>query len=259
MSLKILFFPLSIILSLVILIWMVKPEWDSVQKNKVDLAKAQEEYNKVDSQVKMLEKALNDYKGRTQDQTLIWNAIPVDSNKDDVLNQIYQKVKDHELLIDSVTVSVSAQNQCGAAGAGAAQAVVSSAAKSDAGSTNAKSKTGMCLKQESVAVTVIGQYDRLRDCLGSISRMNRYVDIQQVVIKRDNVDPVKIIADFTIQFYSKQKDESLQMANALTTPVGTALLTGKIDGNIIERYKQAITDVPATPLFVEGFGKDILF
>ena len=94
MKLKIIFFPLTLIISFAIFILMIKPEWESLGINKAQLDTLSEKRDTLLNGKQNLQKAFDEYEELDEsDRQLIMNAVPPYNNNDDFIAEIYKNMQ----------------------------------------------------------------------------------------------------------------------------------------------------------------------
>lgn len=264
MKLKVLFLPLSIVLSLIIIIWMAKPQYDQWQSEKEVLSTEQEKLDKIDSQIASLENALKQYESVSADKQLIENAIPLSATYDDSIAEIYQKIKDAGVLLQDISVS-SEVSPCQAEAGIGTDALAQDAANTAIASMETGGETpilglGECLGIQNFSIIVEGSYPQVKSFLDLLNRTNRYTELESIQLdKSDPEDSTdQVIANVYFTTFSKQNKAGIN-DQTLATPVGQILLQGMIEVDVIEMYKAQVTNRSFVPLPIENFGKSNLF
>lgn len=269
MSLKLLFFPMSMMLSLVILIWMAKPEWDGLKKTQLVLADVTDKLAKVDGQVSALEEALSQYKSKSADHRLINNAIPFNRHAEDTQAEIYQKMKNSNVLLDSILPSPGGSNSCSNASltssAGISSSTSTAIAPIQSSAEGVPNATNSCLLADTYLLSIMGTYRDIRAFIKDLGAMNRYSDIGSISISRD-FDPRNQNSDvlngaISVNTYYKAEPSDFQIIQHLNEPAGKVLLGGKIETDVIEKFRSSVASRPfefegAIPT---GLGKDNIF
>jgi hypothetical protein len=252
MKLKILFFPMSIMLSLVIFIWMTKPEWDSYQQEKKNLAVMEKEAAKIDGQLQLLNTAYSQYGQIGDDEKLIINALPSDSRPDELIAEFYLKAKESEVFVVDAKIDKESA-KCAKQQTADLPAEVSK--------KGAASSPAPCTLNSGVSLAVAGSYANIKKFLGEIEKMNRFTMIKGYSISKGNAEEQGDILNLSLNFnvFSRSESPQFQITQHLDSSAGKALLTGKIDKGVIDEYKQKVTQRTFMPVVVDGVGKEDIF
>lgn len=258
MKLKILFFPLSIMLALVIFIWMTKPDWDSLKNEKSNLGTLQEEAQKIDSQLQSLDAAYSQFSNLSDEKALIANAIPSSEKPDELIAEYYLKAKESEVFV----VSAKAEDAAASSSCNAPAAVPAvENLDDDSGTPSAPVVSAPCLQSSKISLSLAGSYLNLKKFMGQIEKMNRFTMAKDFTITKGTSEEQSDILSMTVNFevYLKDQPTGFTVAQGLSTPTGQALLAGKIDKGVIDQYKKDVTDRIFQPVNVEGSGKEDIF
>ena len=258
MKLKILFFPMALLVAFVITIFFTKPEWDIYKDKQAEadlLTKQLDDLKSGHNSILNATKKLNEL---TSDQeNLILNAIPRDYNNDDFLAEIHKsaersgvfilatKLKNNELIKNS-TVEITE--------AGQAKPV---------------------LNISGAKVTVMGSYTDVLEFVKEVDSHNRLTSPKELSIVSQDInvlvpseggeavtaDGMLIKCDVTFDFFSKPENEKLEIARLIrgNDPVVKSLLNGQFKTGVIENYKEDITSEVFRPVGAGNAGKADIF
>lgn len=263
MKLKILFFPLSIMLALVIFIWMTKPDWNSLKNEKNKLKILEAESDKIDGQLQSLDAAYSQFSKISDDKTLINNAIPPVEKPDELIAEFYLKAKESEVFIVSAKME-GANKNASCSQVAEIPAIEKGLEEGDSVSestTDVPSGPMPCLSSSNVNLSLAGSYINLKKFLGQIEKMNRFSMTKGFSISKGSAEEQGDVLSMTVDFeiFTKDQPEGFTVAQGLATATGEALLGGKIDKSVIDQYKQSVTDRIFQPVGVEGAGKEDIF
>ena len=267
MRLKLLFFPLSVMLALFMFIWMIKPEWDDVGKARAAQAQAQKDLQDLTNNVNMIDQAVSEYQSLGVDKQLIQNAIPYESKGDELVAQLYDKAKDSEAFITKagIAASTSALDSCSdAAKSGMSADLAGISSSSSDGTDESKTKQN-CLKSETVTISVSGDYPKVKKFISGLEQMNRFSEISKIQIAKEQPkegEPAATLTaaiEFTVFYKDKMaKVDPLQYVNG-KDDVSIQLITGSLDRVTIASFKQLVVARPSAPITVTTTGKEDIF
>lgn len=261
MNLKILFLPASLVLTVIVLVWMVKPEYDKMTTLKKEVGVAQEELNKIDSQVAAFNQALADYRSLGEDKQLIENALPTDRKGDEVIAESFQKVKDGEVLLTQVSsAAASTTSYCQNTAPVTSPAALEQESSAGSSTSGGAESISLCPSSLQITLSLLGQYSNIRKTIDALSKMNRFADVANLsIIKQTNDDANNLVATVSMNIFYKNFNSSVDISKLLNTPAGITLLSGNLDQKTIESFKESITNKIFPPVNVSGYGKENIF
>lgn len=271
MKLKIIFFPLTLIISFAIFILMIKPEWESLGINKVQLDTFSEKRDTLLNGKQNLQKAFDEYEELDEsDRQLIMNAVPPYNNNDDFIAEIYKNMQGSGAFLVSTalkeknTNSALNRTECRDDKANIAQA----------GTSTEDTSLPYCPPERTITdsrVEIVGNYLNIKDFVKLIDNQNRLAIPTKTTIERienneeiegeerPSGDLVKGILQF--DFFNKDIDERIVLSNMAESndKVLSSLLLGSVNTQAIDAFKDSITSDAFRPVSVSGMGKVDLF
>lgn len=272
MRLKFFFLPLAIMISLVVLFWMAKPEYDRWQSKKKELAAVELEKDKIFNQLKQLKLAYDEYQSKEADHDLINNAIPGSgNNKDMLMAEIYSKAVAAEVVVVTMSVSKTpkADVDCQLSSSLATEMPIESGGSSSG--LPAASPGVKCLTVENINLEVAGPYGKMKQFVTAVEKMNRYDRLVSVELAKtkdtnsgqdQNAAPNETLqAKISMDIFSKPESRSLKLISALNNPIGNMLLSGHISKDVIAKYQSEVTSSTFLPVEVEAVpeGREDIF
>lgn len=254
MKLKILFFPITLILSLTVLIWFAKPQWEEYQTKKTELNETIEEKQQLEKGMRSLSMALSDYELMDKDsESFIMNAIPKNKDSDNLVAEIHKNVMDSGVfLVGTKFKEVSATSS----------------------KPRPNEEIGYVppeLKEVNVEVEIVGEYLNIKSFVEKIDMENRFSMPNEVSISKVNENKSEeegdsavinlVKARITFSVYNKKKDPEVQLSelNNINEKVVQSLLSKGLKTQVIDDYRNIITAELFKPVVASGAGKQDLF
>lgn len=257
MKLKILFFPITLILSLTIIIWFIKPQWGEYEIKKGELSKTMEEKQQLEEGMRSLSMALSDYELMDEDsKSFIMNAIPKNNNNDDLIAEIHKNVMSSSVFLVGTKLKEARTGTSG-----------SKAKKIEEGDYVSPE-----LKETVVEAEVVGEYLNVKSFIEKIDMENRFSMPKEVLISKVNenkseeeeddsavINLVKARIIFSI--YNKEKDAAARLSklNNINDQVVKSLLSTGLKTQVVDDYRSIITPTLFKPVVASGSGKQDLF
>lgn len=278
MTLKLLFFPLSLFVSLVILIWMVKPEWDNYKDFQVELIKKQKELEKIQKGIASVGISFDAFsKVNEQTRSLIEYSIPDGIDSEDFLAQIGKSANSSRVLMVSIKTDKEKKRRV---------------------RSEEEEISGIVMTGD---VEVVGNYPNVRSFINKIEKQNRLTVIDNVSISKiDNLKNSKRIkespevdqqqedgvegenesegelkveellpvstdlvrAKVSFKFYARKGDDNSKKLSSMIESkdiIFDSLLSGKFKGEVIDKFKEDITTEVFAPIGSGIIGKQNLF
>ncbi len=254
MNIKLLFFPLSMIILVWSVIGITKPAWDDYKMQKVELDKLVTERQGLEKGIMNIKKALLEY-NNLDDSTknYVNNAIPVDGDDDNLVAELNKNISQSGILV--VKIGVSKQKA----------KINPKCRQKDA----AASGLNCSEKASSMGVTLsaAGLYPKIKEFLGKLDVQNRIVVPKTVTMsasnnKKENEDSdIKLItAKINFDVFQKKPVKIKSFSSIMTSDaVLRSLLSKGLDTDGIEIVKKFITSEIFVPVKVDGVGKSNLF
>ena len=257
MKLKILFFPIALFVAFMITIFFTKPEWDIYQEKQEELTKLTMELDDLKSGNASIENATKKFNSLTPDQeSLVLNAIPSEEKNDDFLAEVHKSAETSGVFIISTKIKNPQINR-------ANRNILPGSLAS-----MTPTRTGVTAE-----VSVMGSYIDIAEFVKEVDSHNRFTtprelliieqqviaDVAEEEISVENGSMIK--CELTFDFFSKEKNEKLQIANLIRAndPVIKSLLSGQLKTGIIEDYQNSITREVFRPVSAGSAGKEDIF
>jgi len=260
MKLKILFLPITLVLSLSILIWFAKPLWNEYQQKKVELEELRVQKEALDTGLRSLNNAMNAYETMDEDsRQLIKNALPNDKNNDDFIAEIHKNVVNSGVFLSGTTLKEY---------------------KSRRSSASRPKVEGEYVKKEKngtqVDVDVVGTYPNIKLFVEKIDTQNRLsIPTKMVISTMDensanqeggeeepaSTDGSLIKAKISFVIYDKEADQTAQISklNGMNDKVAKSLLTTGLKEQVVDQWRNSVTSTLFKPVTASGSGKQDLF
>jgi len=103
MNTKYLWFPLLIIVSLVVFFSLIKPQWISYGKDRTTLKKTKDRLEVIKKNTDFLQKTLKEFNGLSQEsKDMVLGAIPVDETSDDLVAELNKSAVKSGVYISNI-------------------------------------------------------------------------------------------------------------------------------------------------------------
>jgi len=262
MKIKLLFFPFSLILFLVVFISYVKPGWDTYHKEqKPELEKLTKEKQKLEKGITNINKALAQFKKIDEEsKNYVYRAVPRDIETDNLLAEINKDASQSGVMI----LKTSAK-----------QVRAKVDPKCRAKQKKSKEKIS-CLPRTAtlgVSVTALGTYPMIKDFLHKLDYQNRVVVPNGFSLsaarggsnKKEEggnapVEIKLISAKLSFDVYKKKFDQKIILSKALDSDVVMKkILSNGLDIKGLTLLENLVSAEPFRPVRAEGVGKENLF
>ncbi len=225
MRLKLLFFPISLVVVLVMIIWYIYPAWQENGKLKEELAKRQHDYNLLLERQKVLDRLVDQLNRNKEVKDFLLRYIPLDKDEEYVINAISDVAGASGAGLVTVNVLESrkpffASPEKSAGGVPtinppeSGEQPVLGADGSALGTVVVKKKP---LKEFLTEVIVIGTYDSIKKFLAGLNNIDRLHAVTVASVETVSANDETLAAD---------KELSEELENAV--PAGEELLVGKV-------------------------------
>ena len=175
MRLKILILPLSLALTVVAIVFFIKPSFSDMSATKAILSQKQLQLNGLNEQSQNLKKLASDWGSLGEEKTLVEAALPVNQNIDVYISELTSKASRSGIFLSDVQVEETSSGLESAGGSSYAcgenalgDSVSASAPSNVSGSESAGSmpidlanSSGGCLKMVKVSITAKGTWEQL--------------------------------------------------------------------------------------------------
>lgn len=195
--LKILVLPISLVLTVVAIVFFIKPAFSEMNETKKMLSEKQSQLDGLNGQSQKLKGLRSNWESLGDEKTLVETALPETENIDIYISELTSKASRSGILLSGITLAkgtVGAESPlyvCGAVGDGSLILAPSSApAETVAGipniSSNSASLSINCLKTINVSMTAKGTWEQLLDFFKYLEDMNRISNIGETAISVEN-------------------------------------------------------------------------
>lgn len=275
MNLKLLFFPLAILVSLVVVIWLLKPAWDDYRKNSDLTAQAEKRLAEVSGKEGNLKKALEVYNNLGSDFTLVENAIPEKNENGMILAEIFEKAKKTGVIILEVSFSESKKEKLlplnfqSSSTDQSISMTIDQQEKLLNNSMNglANGEADSSFSKGTAKISVVGYFDQVKNFVAEVDKMNRISDVstfkwekikkidggsssvggdEKVSTEGVNKKENQLKMDVEFGYYLK-RNRTISNASVATfdaDPLIKAMLSGNISKKVIEDFKAVTTSSP---------------
>lgn len=271
MKVKLLFIPLSIIISIVVSIWMTKPTYDSLKTNKEELASQTEKLSKVTSQKKSMESVKTAYENLGIDKELIDNALPSKKDLDNLYAELVGKLSESNIFTNKISFSAPREIKNSKSDTtDSADTILDSSSKSKGGE-NGVVVDQKRLNEVETTIEGIGGYPELKNLLAAVYSMNRYLNVSSLEISKARQEGQEIAQQASngllqlrvgLSAYFEELESAEQVVQLASSngAVMSNLLKGGLSNDVIEEYKERRTKTPFNfPFSIEGAGKENIF
>lgn len=257
MSIKLLFFPFSMIVLVWSMISFTKPAWDDYNVKKAEVIKLSAEKQELESGIENIENALLQYTnldGPTK--SYVANAIPVDGDDDNLVAELNKGISQSGILVTKISANRKASR-------------VNSRCKQNvaaAGKKNTECKVKAL--HTKMSVSLLGTYPSIKEFLGKLDVQNRLIipnSVSLVLSKNRNKDEDKEVVDFIsakIDFDILQKKpiKAKSFSQIMDSDdILRSLLNHGLSDNGLRAVNKFITSEVFIPVHADGAGKDNLF
>jgi len=275
MRLKILFFPLSVIIALSLFIWGTKPNLNLIKQKKQELDSKKEQLSKVEKNLGVLRGEIGRIAQFPEEQELVEDALPWKNKDAAFFSEIYNYAIETGVFIYSLdkkeNKSLASRTNCQEQSQLALMSEGISSDEADEG-TQTLPICKMETKKEEVILKLSGGYLNLKNFINKLSKANRFNKITSIAFsKKENTqaqeegqegaNAEEVEADLTFLIFSKDKDDRLTIAGAVEQkdPVIESIFNS---GASIDKVQQLKNDVVIYPLgqeSLDGAGKENIF
>lgn len=254
MSLKTFFFPLAVIISVFLVIWVIIPRWEVTQETKNELELKVETASSLDDKKNKLNQGVESYKNNIKDATVVYNALPSEIDIDSFADELFDGAKNNEILITKMSLDDVE--------------LVDQEKKSNTligDDENEKAKTSMKTYKFSFDLDLIGGYIETRNFIGFMESANRFFVINDVSIVKDKESSNDVVnTNILGTAYYKEENGSLKVSSVIydeTDPVLKSLIDDGLSIEFINDYKNEISnkDYSFSPSAIGSTWKENLF
>ena len=195
--LKILILPISLVLTVVAIVFFIKPSFSEMNETKKMLSEKQSQLDGLNGQSQKLKGLKSSWESLGRGKTLIETALPETENIDIYISELTSKASRSGIFLSGITLAKGTSDAesplyvCGAVADGSlASAPISAPAETAAGtpriSSNPASSSISCLKTINVSMTAKGTWEQLLDFFKYLEDMNRISNINGTAISVEN-------------------------------------------------------------------------
>lgn len=257
MNIKLLFFPLSVIILVWSVISVTKPAWDEYKMQKAEMVKSIQEKQELEKGIMNIKKALTGYHNLDEDiKSYVNNAIPVDSDDDNLVAELNKNISQSGVLVVKINANkgkVKINPKCrqkGAEESGLDCSVKASATK--------------------VVLSAVGVYPMIKGFLGKLDVQNRIVVPSSISLatsdnnnnneESDSSVVELVTAKIEFDVFQKKPVKIKSFSGVMTSDVVLkSLLERGLSIGGLDAIDRFITSEVFVPVQVEGAGKDNLF
>ncbi len=214
MNLKLLFLPLSIIVSLVCFIYFTKPTWDDYKNTKILFEENTASLNEIKNSKNILDRELIVYDEiAMENKFLLKNSIPEDLQEENFLKEISDIVLGTGVEISSMKL----------------------AAKKESYKKAEIFKIGDDIKETNVSIELSGSYFEIKKAIYALENMNRFINLGIFSIKKSSEEEVSDLAlSLNLTFFHKNNNDLALNSN---DDYFKSLLKNGLEMGTIDEYK----------------------
>jgi Tfp pilus assembly protein PilO len=248
MSLKVLIFPISLVLAAIVAILFIKPAFSDMNAAKKDLIAEQASLESLKMKNEKLQAAKAKFNALAEEKNLVFSALPESDDVDTYISEITSKANRSGVLLSSVSLDkaqggseairsyVCSENSgSGSAGSAAVPAAAD-------GSVAPVLPAQDCVKAVNASLVLQGTWEQLLDFLKYLEDMNRISNISGVEIDTSAESGDVLEINISLSSFFKENSGS---ANAAV--VDNLAGQGTINQNAIDRLKEIIYAPYAAP------------
>ncbi len=256
MNIKLLFFPLSIVVLSWSVIVITKPAWDEYKIKKTEFIKLSAEKQKLETGVMNIKKALVAYNNLDADiKTYVGNAIPVDREDDNLIAEVNKGISQSGVLVTRLASSEK-------------KAVINPKCRQAVTGNNLPTDCTPKASNTNVSLSAIGSYPMVKDFLGRLDTQNRIIIPKSLNLvssdnqnKEDDISTISLItAKVEFNVLQKKPIKIKSFSNIMSSDVILkSLLNNGLSINGLNAVNKFIASDIFTPVQANGTGKDDLF
>ena len=111
MTVKILLFPLCLVLAIWLIIWQIAPQYSEMTQSQTLLAEANKKLNEAREKNLKADKMIEEYNNMTLEKDVIYGYLTSEKNEIDILNTLENTTYQEEILPLSITLEDIKQNE----------------------------------------------------------------------------------------------------------------------------------------------------
>jgi Tfp pilus assembly protein PilO len=218
MAVKMLLFPLFLILSLAVFFMLGKPEWDKFSAERATLQKVAERKQALSGKISKVQAALSQYEGlKSGTKQLINNAIPADQASDDLITEIERNGQRKGVFVSKINLGKSKKEKSDCSSSAGnldasmgVEGTASSAAASGGDTAPAAGGDGMALGDGMGGEPMsLGTYCPKAKIATEVEleAVGTYLDVRNFIQDIYSLNRVTVIEEFEINSIDKDEDE----------------------------------------------------
>ncbi len=236
MSLKIFFFPVSMIITVVLVIWFIIPQWEEMQKQRVVLGKKNETMKVLEEKKNGINKNIAVYDENAREASVIYNALPSDVNNDVLIDEIFDGAKSKGILVTSVNV-------------GKIETIKKEVAKNillDGEAEFDDDAPVPLIKQDVLKIPfsldLIGSYTETKDYIKLLESATRLFTVTNVEMGQADEEGGVVNTSVSAFCLYKNDNQNLEISSVVYNedPILGALIEKGLDFNYISQYKSSL-------------------
>lgn len=227
---KLLVFPATIIVSVLVFSYLIKPEWDSYSDNKLKLLQEEEILEKAKNSKSKFDKVSADYNSLDFDKKkLFQEAVPNYFSQEVFLYSLNAIISEVGVVLDSINFS-----------------------------ENSSEKTEESFLNHGVKLSVEGNFFQIKKFIYLIENMNRFVEVEKISLSKGD-DLNKMQASLSLIIFSKNKTSIKETLN-VKDPYFEKLLNSGLETAVLDDYQRRTGNPKDFDLSFDGqMGKENLF
>jgi len=173
MSLKIIFFPVALVIAIVVSIWFIKPEIGIINQNKAVLNAKNSALDNVKAKQQNIGSLVNDLNNNKEKEDIVVSYIAKERHEEDVLNKIYDLANQSRVAILNLALSESRDNNLSSNSSVQSHAPSVSEREYLPGDFSEDMTQNIQLKNISVSIEIMGEYEKIKDFLKNLYLIDR--------------------------------------------------------------------------------------
>jgi hypothetical protein len=235
MNLKLLIFPMSLVLTFFGFIYFIQPEWSSYAKSKDLLLAAEEKYKEIDENKINFDKILNDFSALSfEEKNLITKAMPKGLSEEVFLSSLNFILEDSGVILGSIDFK-----------------------ENKATSNQLSSENIDDIDQAKVDLKLNGNYFQLKKALYLLESLERLTLVDSYTLSKGSASKSDLSLTLNLTIFNKNKESVLNIKGNDTYLMN--LLRSGLDIDFIKDYKEYRGFVLDFNPDKEGLGRDNLF
>lgn len=238
MSLKIFFFPFSMIIVVVLVIWFIIPQWEEMQKQRVILGKKNDTMIVLEEKKNDINKNIEIYAENAREASVIYDALPSDVNNDVLIDEIFDGAKSKGVLVTSLNVGKIENVK---------KEVVRNNLLIDGDETlDDENGSASLIKQDVLRVPIslelIGNYTETKDYIKLLESATRLFTVTNVEMGQSDGEGSFVNTSVSAFCLYKNDNQNLEISSVIYNEdsVLKELMEKGLDFNYISQYKNSL-------------------